>query len=267
MEPMAFCMNSSFSTRSLRSLTTTMPPTMSECPLMYLVTECTTRSMPRSSGRCTNGEAKVLSTTVRTLALLADLRDLRQVGDLEQRVGRRFDPDHFRVRLQSPSPESRSRWSRRSRLCSPIERLRTCSNRRQAAVQVVRGHDVAARIQQFQHCGGRRQSRTRTRKPECRLRGRRCSARKRGASDSGCAHTRSRCARRANCCLKVEVAKIGVITAPVVGSGDLAGVDGAGGETMLVHFLHPNLLCSSYLVHQCAVLRRWLRTSMRVIRP
>ncbi len=39
------------------------PPTVSLWPLMYLVVECTTTSMPSSSGRWKYGERKVLSQT------------------------------------------------------------------------------------------------------------------------------------------------------------------------------------------------------------
>ena len=48
---------------SASSSTTATPPTMSECPLMNLVAECTTMSQPNSSGRCRYGVANVLSTT------------------------------------------------------------------------------------------------------------------------------------------------------------------------------------------------------------
>ena len=52
IEPIAFCMNSNCSfSRALFPISTT-PPTASEWPLMYLVTECTTMSKPSSSGRC-----------------------------------------------------------------------------------------------------------------------------------------------------------------------------------------------------------------------
>ena len=44
---------------------------MSEWPLRYLVAECITRCAPSSSGRCTIGEAKVLSTTTRKPCLRA----------------------------------------------------------------------------------------------------------------------------------------------------------------------------------------------------
>jgi len=39
------------------------PPMTSEWPFRYLVVECTTMSKPYSSGRCSQGEAKVLSHT------------------------------------------------------------------------------------------------------------------------------------------------------------------------------------------------------------
>jgi hypothetical protein len=45
--------------------TTATPPITSEWPFMYLVVECTTMSMPSSSGRWLIGLAKVLSHTLR----------------------------------------------------------------------------------------------------------------------------------------------------------------------------------------------------------
>jgi hypothetical protein len=63
MPPVAFCRKASFSFRA-GSRTTTAPPTISEWPPIYLVTECATMSIPWSSGRCTADDAKVLSTTV-----------------------------------------------------------------------------------------------------------------------------------------------------------------------------------------------------------
>ena len=52
-----------------------MPPTMSEWPLRYLVAECMTMSKPCSSGRCTQGLAKVLSATVRIPRRFASAAD------------------------------------------------------------------------------------------------------------------------------------------------------------------------------------------------
>ena len=63
-EPMAFCRKPSFSASSASAVTAT-PPTRSEWPLRYFVAECTTMSKPCSSGRCTQGEANVLSATAR----------------------------------------------------------------------------------------------------------------------------------------------------------------------------------------------------------
>ena len=60
--PTAFCRKVIFSWSSASSPTTTMPPTMSLWPLRYLVAECMTRCAPSSSGRCSMGELKVLST-------------------------------------------------------------------------------------------------------------------------------------------------------------------------------------------------------------
>ena len=62
--PAEFCRKPSFSASS-SSFTTSAPPTMSEWPFRYLVTECMTTSAPCSSGRWAQGVAKVLSTTIR----------------------------------------------------------------------------------------------------------------------------------------------------------------------------------------------------------
>src|SRR3546814_9475168 len=48
-----------------------MPPTMSEWPLRYFVAECMTTSKPSSSGRWTQGVAKVLSQAARMPRLRA----------------------------------------------------------------------------------------------------------------------------------------------------------------------------------------------------
>ena len=76
------------------------PPITSEWPFRYLVAECTTTSKPSSSGRCTHGLAKVLSATLRMPRCAADLGDRAQVGQAQQRVGRRLDPHQLRVGLQ-----------------------------------------------------------------------------------------------------------------------------------------------------------------------
>ena len=60
--PSAFCTNLSHSMWSSRTAITA-PPTLSECPFRNFVVLCTTRSAPKSIGRCTYGLANVLSTT------------------------------------------------------------------------------------------------------------------------------------------------------------------------------------------------------------
>ena len=88
-EPVAFCVKASRSP-SPASATTSAPPTTSECPLMYLVVECTTTSAPRASGCCRYGDAKVLSTTssaplARAISAIAVMSAIGQ-----QRVSRRL---------------------------------------------------------------------------------------------------------------------------------------------------------------------------------
>ena len=98
MAPTAFCRKVRRSRRSAFSPTTSTPPTMSEWPFRYLVAECMTMSKPCSSGRCTQGLAKVLSQTVMMPRLRASGGQRREVGQLQQRVGRRLDPDHAGLR-------------------------------------------------------------------------------------------------------------------------------------------------------------------------
>ena len=79
-----------------RSFATTAPPTTSLWPLMYLVVECTTRSAPSAIGVCSAGDRKVLSTTTSAPTAMRGFGDEAQVGDAQQRIGRRFDPDQLR---------------------------------------------------------------------------------------------------------------------------------------------------------------------------
>ena len=90
-------------------------------------------------------------------ALPADVCDLFQVGDLEQRIGRRFHPDHFRIGLDCLL--QRAGHIGIGVAGAQVHRALAyfLEQAPGTAVQVVRGHDVAARIQQFQHCSGRRQ--------------------------------------------------------------------------------------------------------------
>ena len=112
-----------------RSPTTTMPPTMSEWPLRYLVAECMTMSKPCSSGRCTHGLAKVLSATAMMPCRLASAPTASRsisfssglVGDSIQnsRVSGRIAASTLAMSLKSTNPKE-----------SPAERLRTRSNSR-----------------------------------------------------------------------------------------------------------------------------------------
>ena len=70
--PTAFCRKVICSASSVSSPTTSMPPTMSEWPLRYLVAECMTMCAPRSSGRCSIGDENVLSTASRMPRLRAN---------------------------------------------------------------------------------------------------------------------------------------------------------------------------------------------------
>ena len=65
---------------------------------MYLVTECITRSKPRSSGRWHQGLAKVLSAAVMHAPHPAEFGQRIEVGQAEHGVGGRLHPDHLGVR-------------------------------------------------------------------------------------------------------------------------------------------------------------------------
>ena len=72
---------------------TRAPPMTSECPPRYFVVECMTTSAPSASGCCRYGEAKVLSTTSVALLAWATSASARDVGDVEQGIGGRLDPE------------------------------------------------------------------------------------------------------------------------------------------------------------------------------
>ena len=153
--PTAFCRKPSRSrSASWRGSlpTTATPPITSEWPFRYLVVECTTMSKPSSSGRCTHGLAKVLSATRDDAARAADLGDRAQVGQPQQRVGRRLDPDQLACR--AAAPPRRPRGSVRSTKLKrwPALRLRTALEQAEgAAVDVVARDDVRAGVEQLEH--------------------------------------------------------------------------------------------------------------------
>ena len=119
-----------------------------------------------------------------------------EVDQLEQRIGRRLDPDQPGVRAGSPlrwRPDrtDRRRWSRApSSGCAPARTGAASRHRgRRPRRCASRGRDIRARSRSPP-------ARTRRQRPACRLRGRRCSARTPCASDSASGRIRSPCARR-----------------------------------------------------------------------
>ena len=78
-----------------RAPTIATPPITSEWPFRYLVVECTTMSKPSSSGRCTNGLAKVLSATAISRARGQICGQRAQVDQLSSGLARRLDPQHL----------------------------------------------------------------------------------------------------------------------------------------------------------------------------
>jgi hypothetical protein len=79
------------------SAMTATPPMTSEWPFRYFVAECTTISMPSSSGRWLYGLANVLSAAVRMPCERAMLAIGAKVRELQQRISRRLDPDELRL--------------------------------------------------------------------------------------------------------------------------------------------------------------------------
>ena len=73
------------------------PASRSACPPMYFVALCTTTSAPSRSGCWRTGVANVLSTATNAPRVLRGWNDRREVGDLEERVRRRFEPDQVGV--------------------------------------------------------------------------------------------------------------------------------------------------------------------------
>ena len=80
------------------SPTTTIPPTISECPLRYLVVECMTKSKPCSNGRCVQGLCKSIIAGDQNPFCPSDGRNAVEVDDFEHRIGRRLEPHQARVR-------------------------------------------------------------------------------------------------------------------------------------------------------------------------
>ena len=143
---------------------------------------------------------------------------------------------------------------------SPAVRSRTRWNRRHAPpYKIVGGDHMRALIEQFQHGGLRRQS---GREGEARRAafefGERCFERGAGRI-AGARIFPARMRRPASIARRSSWRKIGGLTAPVKGSGCC--------RPWIARVCKPRL-CLSLSGHNCPLRRRrWLRRSMRVIRP
>ena len=257
--PTEFCRKPSCSRHSAwrsSAPTMAMPPMMSEWPFKYLVVECTTMSKPCSSGRCTSGLAKVLSAT----AMMPRARQMSamaaQVGQLQHRVGRRFDPHHLRFRAQRGQQVLGIGQVDIAELVAGRAPAHALEQPVGAAVHVVAGDDVAARVEQFQHGRDGRQARG---EGEGRA----------AAFQVGHAALE----RPARGIVRAAIVEALVHAGAVLHEGGggvngrhdgarrrvgrLAGVDDARGEAAL----------AGGFLAQDSVLRKWLRRSKRVIRP
>ena len=101
--------------------------------------------------------------------------DAFEVDDAQQRVGRRLDPQHFRLR-----PDRRLDGGKVGEvdeadlqpgraLAHPFEQPE------RAAIDVVGGDDVGAAVEQFEHRGDAGEARGEGEAGACRFRGRRCA--------------------------------------------------------------------------------------------
>ena len=137
----------------------TTPPTLSLWPFRNFVVLWTTRSAPKSIGRCTYGLANVLSTTTATSRSWAICARGREVGEAQHRVGRRLEEQHLRVRAESP-PRSAARSGRVDvGEVEPVLPQHALEQPVRAAVGVVGDHDVVAGLEQRHHGAGRRHAR------------------------------------------------------------------------------------------------------------
>jgi hypothetical protein len=206
--------------RARRRRSSSAPPTTSECPLRYFVDECTTAVAPSHSGRCSTGVAKVLSTTTgtprglrhaRTRAAMSNTLSIGLVGVSSHTilVGPGGWPPRKRARsLMSTKVEVHAHGAHH--LVEDAEG---------AAVHVVAAHHVVAGARACAGWRGGRAARAEgepvlgaLERGERRLRGCR-------AWGCGCGRTRSPCGRPGRRWAKVLDSTMGVITAPVTGSG------------------------------------------------
>ena len=181
---------------SSASATTATPPTMSECPFRNLVAECMTMSAPSSSGRWIHGVRERIVNHDEDPAPACRRDHGGDIDELQQRIRRRLDPDHARLRPDRGRGGLRVREVRKGEVelrraaAHPLEQAEA------AAVEIVHRDHVIAGVDAARAASRSPPCRTRRRNRGCRPRGRRCSARRPCASGSACASTRSPCARR-----------------------------------------------------------------------
>ena len=122
---------------------------------MYLVVECSTAVAPSASGRCSTGEAKVLSTTTGMPRAAAQRRHRGDVDQLEHRVGGRLQPDQLGA---SAAARASTLLDRPHVDEGDLDAQRPHHGVEQAvgaAVDVVAAQDVVPRAQGVQQGGGR----------------------------------------------------------------------------------------------------------------
>src|SRR6478609_4499463 len=95
---------------------------------MYLVVECSTTSAPSAKGRCSTGEAKVLSTTTRTERALAIAEMAEMSANL--RVGLVGVSNHTKRVVGLNAASNFDSWLRSTKLDSSPNGFITLSNRR-----------------------------------------------------------------------------------------------------------------------------------------
>ena len=104
-------------------------------------------SAPRVSGRWRYGVAKVLSTVEQRAGLVGEVGQRRDVGDAEQRVGGRLDPDHLRL-VGDRGPHRVEVGQRDRGVGQPPALEHLVEQAVGAAVRVVREHHVVTRVEQ-----------------------------------------------------------------------------------------------------------------------
>ena len=124
--PTAFWTNRSCSYQSSSRVITT-PPTTSECPPRYFVVECTTKSAPELQRTLVGRRGERVVDGDQRAAAAGD--DALDVDHVEQRVGRRLDPDQARVVADRARHARPGRSGRPGRTARP-QRLSTLSTSR-----------------------------------------------------------------------------------------------------------------------------------------